>query len=320
MSTQIILFGAITLVGVASAIFFAVRNLIHRSKNRHSTGARLDLPKAPAGIRLATAAETLENFQLPSVTQTDHAVLDEFLKEYDAKSDLTFATVNYRKGARSTCAFGLSEGYVLEKDGKTMDWGYVRVHAGVDRAGGGQLGQIKDVVMAPFNFEASAFQDYKGVSFGTLVTLISRKYSFEFRIGHMHPQKNIVPMILQQLKAGAPISRDWLVGTAGTYGYSSGNHTHTEVKSTGTDCEVLEILLEEKFGNAILREYTSDDVVAFYKTQKAFMNKSPDVCLKDWAQQKKSFQIVFMNRYLFRRVYFDGKVHTWYNTWELFGL
>jgi len=246
---------------------------------------------------------------------SDKQLLREFNKKYDANNNLGFDTVNYRKGAYITESFGLAEGFEVRGDG-SLDWGFVRIHTGVDRAHGREYKGVKDIIMSPFDFESSRFEDYNGKIYGTLVILISEKYGFEFRIAHMFPEKIL---ILDDLKKNKPIARDTIIGPTGGYGVGSGYHTHTEVKSLNETSPVLELLLKEKFGrNKIYQEYTENEIINFYNTQEEFVNVGIDEIFIDYKEQRKKRRCFFANKYLYRYNDFDGTKKTRYSSELLF--
>jgi murein DD-endopeptidase MepM/ murein hydrolase activator NlpD len=234
------------------------------------------------------------DYVTPKFTSDDKALLKRFLDEHD-----NFKEFHYRKGAAYTCNFGIAEGY-----GPNMVEGYVRIHQGVDRAGGGTVGRISDIVMSPMHFDSSGFVDFKGKSYGSLVFLSSKKYAFDMRVAHMHPENDIIPWSLQQFKNHNPFQQNWLVGSAGTYGYSTGAHTHTELMSHDESCEVFELMLMDKFGDAIFKEYNDEEVVSFYREQaRRFPRTSPyngwsdGQILNDWTNMKRRKGVFFVNKY-----------------------
>lgn len=84
----------------------------------------------------------------------------EFLSKYKSE-DYLFNQTNYRKGARITCSFGLTEGYRII-NGKYF-WDSIRLHSGVDRSGKyNSRGQNlkENVVIAPFDFNRCTVKDY----------------------------------------------------------------------------------------------------------------------------------------------------------------
>ena len=233
-----------------------------------------------------------------------------FINEYDQNNNLGFDTVNYRKGAAITGIFAMEEGFKVLDNGN-LEWGHVRIHSGVDRAGGRSHNEIKDVVMSPFNFESSTFEDFDGKIYGTLVVLISKKYGFEFRIAHMYPDDIL---ILDDLKNGRPVKRDTVIGPTGHYGIGSGAHTHTEVKSLDEKNELLELILRRKFGSKIDEEYKPSEVVDFYRKMASTKGYSYEQVFNDWEDQKEKRRCHFVNRYLYRYTDFDGTEKTRYST------
>lgn len=253
------------------------------------------------------------DYVAPKITSDDKQLMKRFLAEHD-----DFKEFHYRKGARYTCSFGLAEGF-----GPNMVDGYIRIHQGVDRAGGGTQGKITDVVMSPMHFDSSGFIDFKGVSYGSLIFLTSKKYEFDMRIAHMDPSKDIIPWSLQQFKRHNPFQQNWLLGSAGTYGYSTGAHTHTELMSHDESCEVFELMLLEQHGDAVYRDYTDEQIVAFYRQQaKKFPRTSPygdwsdGQILNDWTNLKRKKNVFFVNK--FKCCFFwQGKPFTRYATNEV---
>ena len=160
--------------------------------------------------------------------------------------------MTFRRGAAVTCAFGLSEGFKILADG-TMQWGWVRIHTGVDRAGALSVtdttGKIwKDAVINPFDADTSGFINYgPHVSYGFLTMLYLTKYGFMFWIGHMNPTSDLNPWVYQQLKAKAPIPRGVILGSSGDYGDSDGSHTHTELYSITERSDVIELALYAQY-------------------------------------------------------------------------
>ena len=248
----------------------------------------------------------------------DEELFKQFIKTYDS-GNLEFNTINFRKGAVITGTFGIAEGYKMI-NGK-MEWGYVRIHQGVDRASGGlitvQGETIRDAVLSPFHFDRSWFNHYGDYSYGTLTQLFNDQYQFEMRIAHM-ALDDFIPWSLKQFQKRKGFGRDWVIGQAGTYGASSGEHTHTEFKSLDEECEVFEILLLNKFGEEVLKEYSSEEVINSYKKYQHFKNASNTEILSDWQEIKKVKNILFANKYLVRYIDWDGTKKTRYASNLLF--
>ena len=241
------------------------------------------------------------------------ANLQEFISEY-GDTTYTFNNLNFRKGAKITDHFGLSEGFQLDEE-NSMQWGFVRLHTGVDRAGGGFYKGVKDPVISPLNFERSAFIDLRGKVYGTEVLLFSEKYGFYFLIGHMFLEEIL---ILNDLKEGKPIARDVLIGPAGTDGESTGRHTHTEVISIADKSDTLEELLFAKFGSVVGEEYDNDTIVQFYHSQEKFKTTSEHDILDDWSSQEKIRKASFSNRFFYHYTDANGHKKTRYSTELLF--
>lgn len=264
------------------------------------------------------------------LVEEDHKLFKEFIKEYNPSNDLKFDEILFRRGAQVTGVFGLDNGFKRDEKGQ-MSWGYVRDHTGVDRAGGGSRktdGQlIQDVVEVPFNFNRSSIVEYGDTSYGTLISLFNDKYQFEFRIAHMNPDQKkrkgnekgpIIKWSLDRLKRKQSFGQNWVLGSAGTIGDSSGAHTHTEIKSLDESCEVFEILLFELFNEDGLREYSSDEVIELYRLQSKYKNAPSDIILKDFNLLRKEKKIIFMNKYKTQYVDWDNKVKTRYASNLLF--
>lgn len=254
------------------------------------------------------------------VKEEDHALYDQFMAEY-GDDNFKFENTQFRKGARITCEFGIANGYRME-DGK-MEWGYVRLHTGVDRAGGGSQSfswsdsPIRDIVKSPFDFNRSNFIHYGDRGYGTLVQLFNDKYGFEMRIAHMAPN-DFVKWTLNRVKNKKSIGKNYVLGSAGTYGASSGEHTHTEFLSIDEACETFEILLEEKYGDKVHKEYTPSEVVKLYRKYKHFEDASEREILKDWEEVKKKRKSYFANKYMYRYVDWKGRNRTRYSSELLF--
>lgn len=258
------------------------------------------------------------------IKSNDHKLYEKFISEYDDGS-LNFNNLDYRRGAKNTCKFGISNGF--KKDGKgNLEWGWVRLHTGDDRANGGHKiltdgTRVDDVVISPFNFHRTSLVDYGNTSYGTLISLWQDEYQFEMRIAHLDPRpqsRDFTPFAWHRINQGLAYGRDWAIGKTGNYGDSTGAHTHTEFKSQDEKCEVFEILLEEKFGEKALKEYTSAEVIREFKKYDKFKNASNAFILKEWQEVKKHRGAFFANKYMYRYVDFDGSIKTRYSGGYLF--
>jgi hypothetical protein len=281
--------------------------------------------------KLATAPTIVDQPHVisESVVPKRSVLFEKFLKEYDKTGDLKFSELLFRKGAPITEPFGLQNGFKMV-DGK-MEWGYVRLHAGVDRARGGKEilngVTIEDVVRAPFYAHRSEIFEYGDTSYGTLIVLYNDEYRFEFRIAHMNPDTKvrkqnekgpILPQVYARLKQKSSFERNTILGSAGSWGASTGAHTHTEIRSYDSKCEVLELLLEERFGTMGVREYDTDAVIEAYRKQKFYKTASSDKILHDYAQLREDRKTIILNPYKCEYVDWDGKIRTRYSTEALF--
>lgn len=251
-------------------------------------------------------------------------LFENFTKEYPQSKELPL-----RIGASITCEFGLSNGYKII-DGK-MKWGYVRIHSGVDRASGlnrtYKWGEVPNVVFSPFKFNRSSIIDYNGKSYGSLVRLYNDEYGFEFRIAHMNPNVDnlgskenggIIPWSLERLENKKSFKQGWAIGSAGSYGNSSGVHTHTEIKSINETVMVFDLLLVSKFGNIATLEYTDDEVISLYRQQDHYRLADEEKILKDYVSLRKEKKILFLNQFACRYTDWDDTIKTRYNSTALF--
>jgi len=253
------------------------------------------------------------------IKNPDRVLYEQFMQEYDS-GDFKFSNISYRPGSKNTCPFGISEGFKYF-NGK-MVWGYVRLHTGVDKAGAATVKDIKDIVRVPFDFDKSQIVEYrqngKFYGYGTLIILTNTKYAFQMRIAHMDPDEDIIPWSYDRLKRGLSFQRGWLLGSAGTAGDSSGAHTHTEIISLDDSAEILDILLEEQYGDKALTEYNKADVLREYRKYDKFSKAFDTTILKDWAAVKADRGATFVNKYKYRFIT-GGKSFTRYASNFLFG-
>jgi hypothetical protein len=277
---------------------------------------KANIKDVPDGKETNMDSSTHRDYVAPKFTSYDELLLEEFKKE----NKIVIDTWSFRPGSSVTTYFGIEDGW-----GPNMSPGYVRIHQGIDRAGAITRSGIEDVVVCPFNFDNSSFLDYGNKSYGSLVILSSNKYAFDLRIGHMNPRKDIIPWALEQFKKKNPYQQGWLIGSAGTYGYSTGEHTHTELVSHDDSCEVLEQLLIEQVGELrASKSITDEEVIAKYKSQAAkYPDTSPYVgwsdaqILKDWTNMLKERAVFFINKHK-SCFYWYGKPYTRYATTSCF--
>ena len=266
---------------------------------------------------------------IADVKEEDYKLYERFMEKYNPAGDFKFSDVQFRKGAAITCPFGIAEGFKYI-DGK-MVWGYVRFHTGVDRASGGDQvfdwGTVRDIVKVPFDFESSKIYEYGDKSYGTLTCLINKEFQFEMRVAHLNPDQKkrkgnekgpMLKWSYDEVKKKRAMGKNYILGSAGTLGDSSGAHTHTEFKSLDESCEVFDILLLEKYGEAVLKEYTPSEVITEYRKYKAFKAATEEAILKDYNELRKEKRVIFFNRFKCQYVDYDKTIKTRYSSELLF--
>lgn len=109
----------------------------------------------------------------------------------------------------------------------------------------------------------------------------------------------------------------YVLGSAGSWGLSTGAHTHTEFKSLDEECEVLEQLLVEKHGIKVNTEYTIEEIKEDLKHASSKDLSNEDL-LKLYLDLKKKKNIFFLNRYKCQYRDYDGTIKTRYASNLLF--
>jgi len=240
-------------------------------------------------------------------------ITEKFLKEYDSEH-FRFDNVKYRSGAPITSRFGLEKGYEVV-NGKLL-FNTVRIHSGVDRAKGST-----GVIFSPFDFDLIIYKDYgPDHVYGSLLRLFNFEYQFEFRIVHIEPNQLSVDL-KAAIKSQTGIKRNTLIGNAGSYGKSSGIHTHTEILSMQETNVVFDDILKNHYTDT-RKEYSAEEVVAFYHTTEKFKDSTNVPIIHHWTELIKSRYIVNdkinQYRYQFKDWYYGRKVRTRYSTQLLF--
>lgn len=225
------------------------------------------------------------------------ALLNRFLAKYGG---LEFSNVKYRPGAKFTCDFGFDS--VFNK---------FRFHNAIDRGNFGPEPE-KNPIYAPFDSYVTWIPDVQ--SFGSLL-ILATDYDFEVRIAHM----DTIASTIQDLPTASKVSAGTYLGAAGTKGYSTGVHTHTEIVSTaGVTNELLDEVLELKFGDAYCTYFTTKDAVEYI--QKNNLVLEDQTAEELWETYKKARGILSCNNYLcIRTDYRSGETRTFYNSKALFG-
>lgn len=213
--------------------------------------------------------------------------INDFLFEYDS-ADLKFNALQYRKGAKITGHFGLTEGYRVV-DNKVV-WDSCRIHSGTDRSYHNKTGL--NIILTPFNFNRTEFHDYGNENpYGSVIRLFNDNYGFEMRIMHMYPEQ-ILPSVLNVLKNKGAIQHNTVIGKAGDYGLFSGKHTHTEFISIQESCPVFDDILELKYREDAFIPYTDQHILSFYRQQPYWKDERRDTnILNDFKAQVKKRKI-----------------------------
>lgn len=242
------------------------------------------------------------------------------LKEFtDYYGGINFSKISFRPGASFTNDFGLTERYKII-NGKAV-WGYPGLHRGNDRSGA-RTKKLRDPVICPFNFGSSGYIDHKGRYTGT-DCLFYHRFNFRLKVGHMFPDEI---EIKDKLMAGYSIKQGTHVGKAGTYGFSTGDHTHTEIESWGYNgewaetCEMLDLLLLEKYGDEVKNSISSEEIIKVYNDCPKTKSWKIERIFEDFSEIKKVKKILFLNKH--KLIYKDHKdrMSTRYNSESLFGM
>lgn len=233
-----------------------------------------------------------------------------FIKKY---SDIVF-----RPGAAFTSYFGLTERYIYE-NGRQI-WGFPGIHKGVDRGGSRlEYNNIKNGIFSPFDFYKSGCFNWDGKGYGFDIFLY-HKTGFRVRICHCYPEDvNILPL----LKKKENITMETFIGLIGSNGNSTAPHTHTEIEAWNLkkwveDCQILEWLLYEKYGEKSLMTYNKDEIVEICKHIKKSKSWDPDPTIDFYNNMLKSKRVVFLNDYKMITQDSKKRLSTLYNSKALF--
>jgi murein DD-endopeptidase MepM/ murein hydrolase activator NlpD len=262
------------------------------------------------------------NYQVPKYSRQEYDLYKEFLDEIGGEKQ---ENIRFRPGAIFTSAFGIDSNRYKQIDGKIV-WGYPGEHLGVDRAGGltktinGE--KINGVVICPFNFGSSGFVDYGGHGYGSIVYLY-HKMGFCLRICHMFPNEILIK---DELQKGYAIKMGTVIGPNGTYGFSTGRHTHVEIEAWGyhgnwlNETPVLDILLDNKYGEAARQPFTDEEVCEIYKSSEKAKDWHDANMIDNFKGIMKIIGAYWANKHkiVFKDNY--GRLTTFYNSQSLFGM
>jgi hypothetical protein len=245
---------------------------------------------------------------------------DNYNNLYKEMGGLECKNIHFRPGAKVTSNFGLDSDRYKIINGK-MVWGYPGLHLAIDRAGGTSYKGQKDGIFCPLNFEHSAFFDWKGKDWGSDV-LLYHKSGFRLRICHMFPEEIA---IMDRLTKGFPMYQDTYIGPAGTYGMSTGRHTHVEIEAWGStwtkECDDLETILRVKYSEEEVNSvYTDEEIHDIYKSAEQTKDWKEKDMMKDYEKIIKSKNISFLNKYKARHIDNKNRESTLYNSMLLFNM
>lgn len=212
----------------------------------------------------------------------------EFLEEIGGPGAVN---VKYRPMAPFTAPFGVD-----------ISTGEPRIHTGVDR-GAGILNGKPIPIYAPFDFLKGTYRDFAGKGYGSMIYLY-HPTGFILAIAHCY-EKDI--LIRDKLNDKTRINRGELIGYPGSYGNSTGIHTHTEIRAWGP-IEQLDRLLMDRYGSVVDKWLTEDDIKSILKNN--------NIEVKDLKGAGWMRDTAKVNEYKILRV--NGLVY--YNSRKLFGL
>lgn len=218
-----------------------------------------------------------------------------------------------------TCLFGPDFAGVTGKS--------VRQHVALDR-GKGALGKI----YTPFELEK--IEGVNNPDFGYLLILYPRDADFTIRIAHMHPDKDIDPMIKKLINQDKAVAKNEYLGRVGNYSITYPKlfaHSHTETVSIGASSEILDAIILDKFK---VTDDPMDDValkkfLVFKYEEYRHMypgdelpNLTPELTDKLFAAYKSDLsgrRCLGVGKYsVFKKDYLDdGAKRTWYSSKDL---
>lgn len=195
----------------------------------------------------------------------------------------------FRDGAGFTCDFGLDN---------TFD--KLRIHCGVDRAGG--------LIYVPFDCKVEYINPYNDAC-GSLLRMFPCGGDFEIRIMHID-LKDLCVDAYKRVKAGGFFKAGEAIAEAGNLGKSTGKHTHTEIISTGEYSQVVETLLDDLKANNKKRWHYDD-----YSNMIYDLGLEQKQGLEDYFREIKNRNISFINSVKIKRIdYLDNREKTFYNS------
>ena len=253
-----------------------------------------------------------KRYCLPEPTPADIEGAKTFIADNAGPS---FPQVKYRPQVPYTLLFGLV-GRFQYVDGK-MVWGFPNFHTGVDRSSSDlRDGRIKNPVYAPFDFDSFDYINHKGKGKGSEV-LLYHKNGFCLSIAHMLPAK----IRILKYKNNSSILRNTIIGSAGSYGFSTGVHTHTEITSGSLPaCTFLDAILLEFYGANSREPYSFEEIASIYKACSQTKDWDENKILSNYNKILRERFILFANKYKLIIQTGINKITTYYSTKLLFNI
>ena len=213
--------------------------------------------------------------------------------------------IKFRPGAPYTCLFGLTERH------RGGEWGWPGIHIGVDRGPYGS-GDPPIGIWNPLHADRTSFEDWDRKIYGTLIRL-HHEVGFEVCIAHCNAM-DVKP--LSDLLEGRSLAPGTYLGEVGANGVGYGadaRHTHTELRSDGRECGVLEDLLAMRYGPSANSPLSEQGVIDVYHESEFTKGWKPERCLEDFEQLSHDWGILFLNDFkMVRRK--AGAVLTYYSS------
>lgn len=211
---------------------------------------------------------------------------------------LSTSLIRFRSGAPFTSQFGLTRRH---RDG---EWGWPGIHYGVDRgmAPGGDR-----QILSPFAGQAR-FEDWRGAVYGSLI-FVKHWARFCVAVAHVHPED-----VSDNVRRGDVEAGD-LLGLVGTYGESTGLHTHTEIRADGDGNQVLDEFLQSKVGGDAFRDMPMEGVVLQYRACERTALLGWDEVEEDYRRLRRDAGILQLSRFrMVRRRPNGGALRTYYSS------
>ena len=222
-----------------------------------------------------------------------------------------FANTVFYPSASKTVPFGIASRVVQGEDGKGKMSNRLRIHNAVDRSNPGGN------VYVPFEGNVKLeIRPWMRDNFGSLLIFRPKHTDFEIRIAHFDPN-HFTNEFHEELK-NAYCHAGTCIGPAGSWGLSTGPHTHTEVVSISDTSLMLDYIIDQLI-----------DRTPYEKIEKVITNpwvmwkredeEDPEQIETDFVNELNRKKIKELTNYRCRRYdYLDSMPVTFYNSWMVF--